>query len=273
MSRARYIVEAESAKKFFRHLQQHGDESAREALLACAPKSFVAAYRSGGDAEWEPDMLPDEWWPSYDDDIAAWTEYCYYFDYRVEAGKLYAVAMTCDKDGDHDGCGDEAEVGTPDMARLESEYGLTSWAEAMKRYWEWVIENRSDPLGYVRIPRTSVEKNWVCGFARDGQTLKLTAIRRLADDPPSPPAVPWPEVAKKAEEDVDWKRALEYTGVGPDGTIPPEDVAAYETQGKWNAKHVLTIRFSWTDQEAQQDVEDLIVQQATASLAGLEQVN
>lgn len=240
-------------------------------ILQYMPPEFVRAYQMGEQAEWEnphPDAY--DWQPVYDDDLDdeddpesnPFREVTYYPEYRTEGGKIFEVWKSVDKDGDHD-YEDEAEVGTPDADRLQKIYGPDGYFDEMKRYWEWVVARRRDPLGYIFTPTVEVEKKWIASFARDGERLRCTAIRRLGVGKGK---VDLAKALELAQQDEDWKKAIEYLMLDAQGYTEADMEDIIREGGKWNAQGLLIIDFNWTDKEAAANQEQFIVQKAQEAL-------
>jgi len=264
----------EDPKRLFKTLISPGKlESGTEIgqVLEYMPDSFVAAYRAGRYARWNNPYVADfDWWPTFDDDRDddGWYEVFYYWEYETSEGKLFGIVMEGDHDGNHD-VHSEAEVGTPEYRKLVEDYGVTGWTNAMLEYWNWVRDHGSDPLGYVILPTREVEKKWVAGFVKDGTRLKLSAVRQLVPNPPSPPAVPAEEAIAKAKDDPAWKQALEYLLLDANGYTEASIQEVEKEGGKWDRNNRLVIHFSFTDKEAEGDTQPIVVQRAEQAIANL----
>ncbi len=257
----------ESPKAFFLKKKPGMTGSAgAEEILQYMPPEFVRAYRSGREATWDnPYAMDSDWWPSYDSDDDTWTQYIYYWDYYTVDGKLYGLVMSGDRDGNHD-VNDEAEVGTPEYKRLEQEYGPEAWQKAMNDYYRWVVENRRDPLGYISIPRVPVKKEWIAGFKKEGDQLKLIAVRRKKQEPAAE-AIQGEELVQLARTDPDVKEALEYLLVDPSTlTTSADETDLLQAGGKWDNKQRLIIHFEIEKEQAAADYEDQLVRIAGAGL-------
>lgn len=258
-----------------------GKSAAYAELLQYAPREFVRAFQQKQEADWEmDDFMFDDTWPSYDDDLAdeegenanPWREYSYYFNYRTEGGNIYIVPMLVDSDGDHDGCGEEAEIGTPEAARVLKEYGTEGHDQAMLSYWEWVVEHERDPLGYVNNPqpRHDIKKSFIAGFVRDGERLKLWGIRN-ASSPPSPPPVLWPEVWQKAQEDADFKSMMDWLLVDQNGYTEATEEQIVNEGGKWDQQNRLIVKWSWEVREEVEIQRQHLVQVAQQAIREIQQ--
>lgn len=243
--------------------------SAQE-ILDFMPPEFVTAYQAGEEYNWDnphPDAY--DWQPSYDGDREEdgdnpWTEVCYYPNFSTRDRKIFKVMMEVDKEGDHD-FADEAEVGTKEEKQMDDIYGVEGYFEAMRDYWTWVIQHGTDPLGYIHLPKTEVTKRWIASFAREGERLKLTAVRRLGQEPAAM-KVSFEQALAHAQQDEDWKKALEYLTVDANG-YPEATLAEILAEGgEWNAQGLLIIRFDWKDQVAGQMEREALIKKAQEAL-------
>ncbi len=258
------VVEAEEGESW-KELQQPTD---KDELLDFMPPEFISAWQSGEMAEWEnphPDAY--DWMPEYDDDDDTWHETTYYPNYRTEGRKLFKVMMSVDRDGDHE-YGDEAEVGTEEEKRMDAIYGVEGWFNAMRQYWKWVIMNGTDPLRYLHAPMVEVTKRWIASFARDGDRLKLTAMRRLGQKPAAV-KVSAEQAILNAQKDDDWKQALEFLFVDDQGYTQATEQQIIEHGGQWNAQGLLIVRFEWESKLAGENARSNIVKRAREALKQL----
>lgn len=243
-------------------------------VLAHLPKEFVDAYRNKRYARWENQYAAADmdWRPDFDTDSPEqpWSEVLWYFDYETDEGKLFVIAMQGDRDGNHDSL-DSAEVGTPEGKELEEYYGSPGYFQAVKHYWEWVVETGRDPLGYVKLPSREVEKKWIAGFIKEGERLKLVGVRRLAAEPPSPPMVTAEQAVAKAAEDPEWKKAVEYLLLDPQGYTEATEQEVLGEGGKWDSQNRLVLKFSFTDKEIEGDQVEFIRRVASEALEQLPQ--
>jgi len=263
----------ENPKRVFKQMMaaHYGVSTAYQDVLQYMPKDFVDAFRKREHAEWRQDDLSyTDNWPEYDSDHESWHEVFYYFNYYTEDGALYLMAMRGDMDGDHD-CIDQAEVGSPEAAQMEKDYGSAGWHEAMRDYYNWVIAHREDPLGYIRIPVIEVKNEYLVGFVKQGEQLKIWGIRQLTPEQPSPPPVEWPALKEKAAQDEDWKKALEYCLVNDEGITEATEEEIVREGGKWDKSGRLVLRFSIDEKRPGEAKEEFIVNQAQAALNDLGQ--
>lgn len=266
----------EDPKDIFRRMGAFRTDArtkAYDAVLEYMPQEFKEAYAAKEFYEWKQDDDRGlDVFPTYDDDDAEagrdpWSEVAYYFNYCTEGGKIFIFAMARDSDGDHELCG--AEVGTPPAAEIEKEYGLERWRTSMIEYWEWVRDHGKDPLNFIHVPNVEVKHEWLAGFVRHGEKLRLAALRQLTAKKPSPPAVLWPEVKAKAEDPA-WKEALDYCLVDDEGVTEATEQDIVKEGGKWDSKTRLVLKFTITSKQAGENARERIVAQAAAAIQSLQ---
>lgn len=235
-------------------------------VLEYMPQDFIDAFKTKKKAEWHnPHAADMDWWPTFDDDNDSWYQVIYYFNYYTENGKLYALSMEGDTDGNHDTL-EDAEVGTQAYEDLVSCFRHEEHQRAMRQYWQWVAQRGEDPLNYLMVPTHEVEKEFLVGFVKEGDKLKMVALRKLGQTPPAKP-LSLEQATAAAAEDADVKKALEYCLLDPAGFTEATEEQVIADGGAWDKKQRLVLRFQWTDKEAAQDVATWIKEKAAQALA------
>ena len=115
-----------------------------------------------------------------------------------------------------------------------------------------------------------VKKEWLAGFVRHGEQLRLAALRQIIDKKPSPPAIPWPQVKVKAAEDPDWKEGLEYCMVNDEGVPEATEEDILKDGGKWDSKQRLVIRFKIESKQAGENAREHIIAGAEDAIRELQ---
>ena len=267
----------ENPKDIFRRVSSsnYAQTKAYQDVLQYMPQEFKDAYLAKKFFEWEQDdvSFADEW-PTYDDDDAEaghnpWSNKIYYFNYYTEDGKIYLMSMEIDRDGNREVC-EDAEIGTPDAARIEKDYGHEGWKKQMITYWEWVREHGEDPLNYIHTPTIETKQEWIVGFVQDGGKLHLAALRQLTDKKPSPPAVSWPEAKAKAATDPAWKEAVDYCLVNDEGVTEATEEDITKEGGTKDKKGRLVLRFAITSKKPGENAREHIIAQAEDAIRELQ---
>lgn len=163
----------------------------------CLPQEAQDALALG--TEWEQernDIGGEDAWASYDDDYEGadgWRQYWYPRHFRVEDEKLYEVVEIVDTDGNWE-FSDEAEVGTPEHARMLDDLSYEKFQQTWREYAEWVVENGEDPLGnyFVQSTRKAKQK-WQFLYSNSITGPRLVGARRNGRGP-------WINAAELPEE-------------------------------------------------------------------------
>jgi hypothetical protein len=252
MSRALQIIQQEAKETTKGVLRALGNPDVN-AVLEYAPEEFVAAYRAGQEAHWDPEMHGDaDWVPIYDDDGETWRKCAYSTEFRTEEGKVIEEVHEVDSDGNHD-YSDEAEIGTEEWRQMHKTY----YADAPKEwnaYFQWVVQSGEDPLDEIFIPTEKVQHEWIGGFTeRPDGSLQFFAVRRLGQEPPAQ------MIQDLAQVPQDVKN---YLLLKDDGSteVTIDDVkqegGKQDKQGRW------TIKFTIGQDKQPANTADLIRQKA-----------
>lgn len=229
-------------------------------VLEHAPLEFKRAFQERKFAGWTPPGAGTAM-PFFDDRSETWQAARYTFCVYTIAGQLFRMVVRV-MAGRRDIVA-EAEVGTAGDAGILRDYGPEGQREEERHYWEWVLANQEDPLGYVRLPRKEVRQPWLAAFVRDGNRLRLYGLRKLSKEEPAPPAVLWPDVVQKASADPEWKDALDFCSVTDQGFVSV--LADDDLDQRWDDKGRLLVRFE-TVREEEPEEAAVLIQQARQHL-------
>jgi hypothetical protein len=141
------------------------------------------ALETGKEWEYAPDSAADSSaWHTYCDNCADWHTDYYPQGFSVSDGKVWFDILHCDQDGNWD-TADSAEIGTPEAAALEKEYGYDAWCKNYLDYCKHVAETGKDPCGeFLVSPTVKVKQTWRATFNPSVLGVVLVAARKHGQD-------------------------------------------------------------------------------------------